>query len=407
MARTESNVKGVVDITTISLVEVKNAEIKILTPDGQLMLRASSSEDASRWASEINLTLSDMQQDSMQKDSSTAGAATTAVRHDVSFMHEQYSVSDTILGKGAFAVVKLATKKENGSEWAVKCTDKTKLSQEDKEDLYKEIKVLKLLGNHPCAVHMSDFFEDDSSMFIMMDYMKGGELFDRIVQKEKYTEGEARQVVKQVAHLLVYMHKRGIVHRDMKPENFLLVDESNDAQVKLADFGLAGILDPKKQNLLFDACGTPGYVAPEVLEGKAYNEGVDCWALGVITYILLCGFPPFYNDSNAQLYAAIKECKYQFIRPYWDGVSDDAKDLIRNLMCRQKQRFSAADVLKHKWIVGDGPHLLQELPSVRIELKKFNARRKLKANIFAVRECIALNKISLLVQKKKVCAGLE
>ena len=111
-----------------------------------------------------------------------------AVRHDVSFMHDQYSVSDTILGKGAFAVVKLATKKENGSEWAVKCTDKTKLSQEDKEDLYKEIKVLKLLGNHPCAVHMSDFFEDDSSMFIMMDYMKGGELFDRIVQKEKYTE---------------------------------------------------------------------------------------------------------------------------------------------------------------------------------------------------------------------------
>lgn len=185
--------------------------------------------------------------------------------------------------------------------------------------------------------------------------------------------------MKQIAHLLVYMHKRGIVHRDMKPENFLLVDESNDAQVKLADFGLAGILDPKKQNLLFDACGTPGYVAPEVLEGKAYNEGVDCWALGVITYILLCGFPPFYNDSNAQLYAAIKECKYEFIRPYWDSVSDDAKDLIRNLMCRQKQRFSAADVLKHKWIVGDGPHLLQELPSVRIELQKFNARRKLKA----------------------------
>ena len=185
--------------------------------------------------------------------------------------------------------------------------------------------------------------------------------------------------MKQVAHLLVYMHKHGIVHRDMKPENFLLTDESDGAQVKLADFGLAGLLDPSKHNLLFDACGTPGYVAPEVLEGKPYNEGVDMWALGVITYILLCGFPPFYNDNNAQLYAAIKQCKYQFIRPYWDNVSDDAKDLIKNLMCRQKQRLSAADVLRHKWIVGDGPHLLQELPSVRLEMKKFNAKRKLRA----------------------------
>lgn len=109
-------------------------------------------------------------------------------RHDMPLMNEQYTISDQVLGKGAFAVVKLATKKEDGSEWATKCTDKTKLSQEDKEDLYKEIKVLKLLGNHPCAVHMTDYFEDDSRMFIMMEYMKGGELFDRIVQKEKYTE---------------------------------------------------------------------------------------------------------------------------------------------------------------------------------------------------------------------------
>jgi len=185
----------------------------------------------------------------------------------------------------------------------------------------------------------------------------------------------------------------------MKPENFLLTDKSDQAQVKLADFGLAGILDPKKQNLLFDACGTPGYVAPEVLEGKPYNEGVDCWALGVITYILLCGFPPFYNDSNAQLYAAIKACKFEFIRPYWDSVSDDAKDLIKNLMCRQKQRLSASDVLKHKWIVADGPHLLQELPSVKIEMKKFNARRKLRAHTFAVRECIALSKISTALRQ--------
>jgi len=151
--------------------------------------------------------------------------------------------------------------------------------------------------------------------------MGGGELFDRICEKESYSEKEAANTLKPVVDALKFIHSQGIAHRDIKPENLLYLDESDDSIVKLADFGMAKINDDKDK-LMSTVCGTPAYLAPEVIMNQKYGEACDIWSLGVVLYVMLCGYPPFDSENNEENMKNIKEGRYAFASPDWDNVSD-------------------------------------------------------------------------------------
>mmetsp|Transcript_22289 Transcript_22289/g.38253 ORF Transcript_22289/g.38253 Transcript_22289/m.38253 type:complete len:233 (-) Transcript_22289:361-1059(-) len=223
--------------------------------------------------------------------------------------------------------------------------------------------------------------------------MMGGELFDRIVAKSYYNEKEARDVCKILFEAIGHCHKNSVAHRDLKPENLLLRSEDNDSEIKIADFGFAKkVLTP---NSLTTQCGTPGYVAPEILEGVAYDTKSDMWSLGVIVYILLGGYPPFIEQNQRELFRKIRKGNYEFHEEYWGSVSADAKDLISCLLTVQPaKRLSAEEALKHKWMMQDASVLAgQDLGTNLSELRKYNAKRKFKAAVNAV---ILANKVTSL-----------
>jgi serine/threonine protein kinase len=186
-------------------------------------------------------------------------------------------------------------------------------------------------------------------------------------------------------------------HRDLKPENILYASPAEDAPLKLADFGLATMLKPNQ--LMTVACGTPGYVAPEILCGTAYGKEVDIWSVGVILYILLCGFPPFYDDNNKKLFSLIINATYTFPDPYWTEVSADAKDLVNKLLVVDpKKRLTAAEILKHPWMVTSSANAAN-LTHLRDNLKAYNARRRFRSAIRAVQ-------LTTLIKNKKFNGSL-
>lgn len=224
-------------------------------------------------------------------------------------------------------------------------------------------------------------------MYIVMELMSGGELFDRIIAKEHYSEKEAVDVFKQIVAAIQHCHSMDIVHRDLKPENLLFASTAEDAPLKLADFGLAVLLKPNEFG--HAACGTPGYVAPEVLavklkgNTKGYGREVDMWSVGVILYILLCGFPPFYHENNSALFALICKAEYSFPSPYWDDVSASAKDLISKLLVIDPvQRLTADQALQHPWVCGVPEE--KSLIYFKDQMKAFNARMRMRKAIRAV-----------------------
>lgn len=233
-------------------------------------------------------------------------------------------------------------------------------------------------------------FEEGQEFYIVTELVQGGELFDRIVSKSHYTEKECRDLIKVLLVTLEYMHASNVVHRDLKPENLLLTSDSNDTNIKIADFGFAKkISDLQPQEV---ACGTPGYVAPEILRGDLYGAEVDIWSLGVITYVLLAGYPPFYDDDTRKLFRKIKEARYYFHEDYWSGISPEAIDLIKKMICLdQKERWTATQLLRHPWMeVQDDLLAGKDITSTLVEMKRFNARRKLKA---AANTIITLNRM--------------
>ena len=221
---------------------------------------------------------------------------------------------------------------------------------------------------------------------IMHHVGSGQEMFDRIVEKQKYTEHEARVAFFQIIKALGYCHKHGVVHRDLKPENLLYSDKSEDAQLKVADFGLARLFTNEQAiDMMTTMCGTPGYVAPEILSNTSYDSSVDIWSAGVILYILLCGYPPFYDDNNSALFRQIKAGAYDFPAEEWDMVSSEAKDLVEKLLVVDPaKRLDVEGVLQHPWMTSE------DLGNVVLgkaleQMKKFNAKRKFKAGIVVAR----------------------
>jgi len=277
-----------------------------------------------------------------------------------------------LLGSGNFAHVYKATKKEGGTKVAVKVIDKAKV--EDMEDVKREVEIMDDI-DHPNVIKLYEIYDEPKKMNLVMELVTGGELFDRIVAKGHYTEADAADVIKTLCRALAYLHSKQIVHRDLKPENLLYSTPDDDAVLKVADFGLARVV--KGTDMMKTACGTPGYVAPEILRNKGYNSGaVDVWSAGVIMYILLCGFPPFYEEELPALFQQILGGKYDFPSPWWDGISKPAKDLIKRMLdLEPKTRITAAQVLEDPWIKNPSGNSLAD---GKASLKKYNATRKLK-----------------------------
>jgi serine/threonine protein kinase len=281
---------------------------------------------------------------------------------------------DKVLGEGSFAVVRKGIKKATNEEFAIKIIDKTNLESDDQFALQSEVDILSQI-DHPNIVKLHEIYDEKTRFNMVMELMTGGELFDRIVEKEHYSEKEAADTIRPIVDAMRYCHSMGIAHRDLKPENLLYATTDPNSIIKITDFGLAKVIN---NELMMTACGTPGYVAPEILEGKGYDVAVDYWSIGVIIYVMLCGFPPFYEDSNEKLFEMIKTGTFEFPSPQWDVISDYAKDLVKKLLVVDPyKRLNADQILKHPWIVGDVTPR-KNLPSVTAKIKEFNARRRLK-----------------------------
>uniref|UniRef100_A0A671QM86 calcium/calmodulin-dependent protein kinase n=2 Tax=Sinocyclocheilus TaxID=75365 RepID=A0A671QM86_9TELE len=282
------------------------------------------------------------------------------------------------LGKGAFSVVRRCVKISSGQEYAAKIINTKKLSARDHQKLEREARICRLL-KHPNIVRLHDSISEEGFHYLVFDLVTGGELFEDIVAREYYSEADASHCIQQILESVHHCHVNGIVHRDLKPENLLLASKMKGAAVKLADFGLA-IEVQGDQQAWFGFAGTPGYLSPEVLRKDPYGKPVDMWACGVILYILLVGYPPFWDEDQHRLYQQIKAGAYDFPSPEWDTVTPDAKDLINKMLTiNPSKRITAAEALKHPWICQRSTVASMMHRQETVEcLKKFNARRKLK-----------------------------
>ncbi|XP_071357897.1 calcium/calmodulin-dependent protein kinase type 1D isoform X2 [Trachinotus anak] len=257
--------------------------------------------------------------------------------------------------------------------FAVKCIPKKALKGKE-SSIENEIAVLRRI-KHENIVALEDIYESPDHLYLIMQLVSGGELFDRIVEKGFYTEKDASTLIRQVLDAVNYLHRMGIVHRDLKPENLLYFNPQDESKIMISDFGLSKM--EGSGDVMSTACGTPGYVAPEVLAQKPYSKAVDCWSIGVIAYILLCGYPPFYDENDSKLFEQILKADYEFDAPYWDDISDSAKDFISNLMEKDPaKRFTCEQALRHPWIAGDTALCKNIHESVSRQIRKNFAKSK-------------------------------
>lgn len=298
------------------------------------------------------------------------------------------------LGEGSYGRVTKAKDKTTGANRAIKAIDVGKIT--DHTRFEEEILIQQEL-DHPNIVKLYEVFKDAKRIYLVMELCLGGELFDRIVEEaEKHGEGQAfdeRAAAKYMAEILgaiYYLHSHNFVHRDIKPENFLLQSKAADAPIKVIDFGLAKVYKPGSDPMITKA-GTPYYVAPQVLMGK-YDEKCDLWSCGVIMYILLCGYPPFYGDRDEDILAMVKKGNFDFPSPDWDEISQPAKDLISKMLTFDpKNRCSAKD------LVGNDPWLKGNL-----EAKKGTVHKALGNRLRDFRGHSKLKKIALTLIAKQL-----
>ncbi|XP_020646896.1 calcium/calmodulin-dependent protein kinase type II subunit gamma isoform X26 [Pogona vitticeps] len=285
------------------------------------------------------------------------------------------------LGKGAFSVVRRCVKKTSSQEYAAKIINTKKLSARDHQKLEREARICRLL-KHPNIVRLHDSISEEGFHYLVFDLVTGGELFEDIVAREYYSEADASHCIHQILESVNHIHQHDIVHRDLKPENLLLASKCKGAAVKLADFGLA-IEVQGEQQAWFGFAGTPGYLSPEVLRKDPYGKPVDIWACGVILYILLVGYPPFWDEDQHKLYQQIKAGAYDFPSPEWDTVTPEAKNLINQMLTiNPAKRITADQALKHPWVCQRSTVASMMHRQETVEcLRKFNARRKLKGAI--------------------------
>ncbi|EKX53942.1 hypothetical protein GUITHDRAFT_100192 [Guillardia theta CCMP2712] len=286
------------------------------------------------------------------------------------------------LGSGSYSTVWKCYDRESRKTWALKEMMKSNVKKEEEEYLREEVKISTLVGSHDHIVYMKEFVENKDRYYIVLEFLSGGELFDRIVDAEggHFTEKDAAGIMCQLMGALAYLHSKKIAHRDLKPENFLLVEHTSiqSAVVKIADFGFA--CHAETSNGLHGLCGSPGYVAPEILkEEGGYGLPVDMWSMGVILYILLSGIPPFAGESDEESFAMT-------IRGYYDNsclneVSSAGQDLVAKMLTyNPAKRITAADCLKHPWLTGSAG---DKVLAVQENLRSWRARMRFKKAIIA------------------------
>ena len=305
-------------------------------------------------------------------------------------IHKYYEISPTELGKGSYGTVQQGRLRGTKIQRAIKIIDKSKVSNVERFKL--EVEIMMRL-NHPSILRLFDYFEEKKSIYLVLELCSGGELFDRIVEKQYYNEEEARHIFKQIIKAIYYCHLNGVCHRDLKPENFIMLSKSDPYLLKVIDFGLSRTFSnstashssvfpfdakaPKEMDLnkpttgrrqtkaiLKTKAGTPFYIAPEVLTGN-YTEKCDVWSCGVILYILFCGYPPFYGENNKEILDAVKSGKLDFSTPEWKDKSKVSIDLVKKMIIGQETRLFADEVLKHPWmqptVVKVDSHKLKEI----------------------------------------------
>ncbi|VFQ71621.1 unnamed protein product [Cuscuta campestris] len=292
-------------------------------------------------------------------------------------LKEHYTLGKK-LGHGQFGTTYVCTERATGLEYACKSIPKRKLlCKEDYEDVWREIQIMHHLSENPHVVRIKGTYEDDTTVHLVMEVCRGGELFDRIVSKGHFSERKAAELMKTIVGVVEGCHSLGVMHRDLKPENFLFDTPDEDAKLKATDFGLSVFYKPGQY--LSDVVGSPYYVAPEVLH-KFYGPEIDVWSAGVILYILLCGVPPFWAETDNGIFKQIMKGKIDFESEPWPSISESAKDLIKKMLQRDpRQRITAHQVLCHPWIVDDTVAPDRPLGSaVLTRLKQFSAMNKLK-----------------------------
>lgn len=330
-------------------------------------------------------------------------------------VRKKYKFGDT-LGTGGFAVVKRAVDREDQTEYAIKIMI---LNQSDEERahnpnstrspqtleeirareraaetlIFKEIELLQDM-NHPNVVRLKEYFVENRKVYLITELLTGGELLDAVLERGSYSEYDACLAFIQLAEGIKYLHSKNVVHRDLKLENLLLATPKAFTNIKIVDFGLA---KKAAEMNMETVCGTPQYIAPEVIlksPDTAYTSAVDMWSAGIVLFILLGGYPPFYHEEDAQLFEKIRNINYNFNDVVWRDISAEAKDLISKLLVKEpEKRFTAAQALQHPWCLGgklDKPNSRGRRPSeVRLDITKLNLekhfRRKLKAAVHAMK----------------------
>ncbi|PSC74088.1 CAMK CAMK1 kinase [Micractinium conductrix] len=280
---------------------------------------------------------------------------------------EVYEMGPT-LGEGGFSKVKLVTQRATGKQYACKVIPlprpgkKVNEHLSDRGAIMKEIDALLDL-EHPNVVELEEYFVERNKVFLIMELLRGGELLEAVLQQGHYSEADARTIFRQLVQCLQYLHAKGVVHRDVKLDNLLLVEPGDIAHVKIADFGFAKKLHGGRLDSMKTVCGTPEYIAPEIIEklmtphdkplrhGQSYGPPCDLWSAGIVLYMLLAGLPPFHDASEPRLLRAIMQGKYSLADPVWEEVSAEAKDLIKKLLVvAPSKRLTCEQVLEHPWM---------------------------------------------------------
>jgi calcium-dependent protein kinase len=311
-------------------------------------------------------------------------SASVQVTDALADVRTKYHVNSNELGHGHYGVVRKCMDRNTNEWYAIKSIRKNKVKKI--EVLKREISILKEV-KHPHIIELVDVFEDSKYLHLVTELCTGGELFDRIIEKSQsfeghYSEHDAALIIRDILDAIAYCHSKGIVHRDLKPENFLFLTKSEDTPIKIIDFGLSRHNDAN--HAMKTKVGTPYYVAPEVLR-RDYTEGCDIWSIGVISYILLCGYPPFYGDNDAEIFNSVRAGQFDYPSPEWDEISSSAKQFVSLLLqIDPEMRPTALEGMDHPWITKHVPASANDdaNPPTCMDRKKILANQSVRGTSF-------------------------
>ncbi|KAI3438381.1 hypothetical protein D9Q98_000813 [Chlorella vulgaris] len=315
--------------------------------------------------------------------SKSVNVANTVLGKQLADVTAEYSLGK-VLGRGQFGTTRVAELKGKGKEYACKSIAKRKLTcQEDVDDVRREVQIMHHLKGHENITYLQGAYEDRQAVHLVMDLCSGGELFDRIVAKGSYSEKDAAALIRDMVRVVAHCHHMGVIHRDLKPENFLLESKADDASIKCTDFGLSVFFKPGQT--FKEVVGSAYYVAPEVLK-QSYSMEADIWSCGVILYILLSGVPPFWGETEKQIFKAILEGNLDLVTDPWPKISKEAKDCVKRMLePRPSKRATADEILQHPWMRENGVANDKPLDNVILQrMTTFANHNKLKRQAMKV-----------------------